>query len=294
MLFTVAIPTFNNRSTIGGAIRSALNQTYGDDYEVLVVNNASTDGTLEEIQKFEDNKVRVVNNHQTVDMYSNHNICLEEAKGDYIVFCHSDDRLTEDALSIIQNRLEKRLYPSKYILWGHSMFRDFQVAIDLGCQKINTMFSGETSIKSFIWGGLTPSGTCYSRKSVLEIGGFPIIDAKIPMSDWAILVKAAYNYFEFEMIDRLLFIREYASTASCDDSSIWEKSIILTLDKLKEILNEQQFGHFVKIVKTNNSGLFYWYKKYMSEAELLVVHNNEIKSRRKQRIKNIMRFLLRI
>lgn len=293
MLFTIAIPTYNNRKTISRAIQSALNQTYKGDYEVLVVNNASTDGTLEEILLFQDNKIRVVTNPQTVDMYSNHNICLKEAKGDYVLFCHSDDILTKDALLLLGKRIEERQFPSKYILWGHSMFRDFQAALDRGHQKINTMFSGEFSIHSFIWGGLTPSGTCYSRESLLEIGGFPAIGSKVPMADWAILVIAAYNHFEFEMIDRLLFIREFASTANDLNASVWQENTIASLDAIEKSLNKNQFSNFLAIVKERNEGLFFWYKKYMSVEELKQKAEFDKKEKRRNRIKRLLHFLLR-
>lgn len=293
MLFTIAIPTLNNRNTISRAIQSALNQTYKGDYEVLVVNNASTDGTLEEILLFQDKRIRVVTNPQTVDMYSNHNVCLKEAKGDYVLFCHSDDILTQDALSLIEKRIEERQFPSKYILWGHSMFRDFKIALDRGQQKINTMFSGELSINSFIWGGLTPSGTCYSRKSLLKIGGFPSIESKVPMSDWAILIKAAYNYFEFEMIDRLLFIREKASTANDLNVLVWQENAIASLDSLEKILSKEQFNSFLAIVREKNDGLFFWYKKYLSETELKAKKKSDKKERRKNRIRRLIHFLLR-
>ena len=292
MLFSIAIPTYNNRNTISRAIQSALNQTYKRDYEVLVVNNASTDGTLEEILKFKDSKIRVVTNLQTVDMYSNHNICLKEAEGNYVLFCHSDDILTQDALLLLGKRIEERQFPSKYILWGHSMFRDFQVALDRGQQKINTIFSGELSIHSFIWGGLTPSGTCYSRESLLEIGGFPAIQSKVPMADWAILVNAAYNHFEFEMIDRLLFIREFASTANNLDVCSWQDNAITALDSLENSLSKQQFNNFLATVKEKNEGLFFWYKKFLSGAELEQKRKFDKTEKRRNRIKRLIHFLL--
>ena len=87
MLFTIAIPTYNNVSTIKNAIDSALNQDYNQDYEVLVVNNASTDSTLEEISAYTGSKIRIVSNERTVDLFQNHTICFNEAKGFSISLC---------------------------------------------------------------------------------------------------------------------------------------------------------------------------------------------------------------
>lgn len=60
MLFTIAIPTYNNASTIRNAVDSALNQDYNQEYEILIVNNASTDSTLDKLSDYTDSKVRII------------------------------------------------------------------------------------------------------------------------------------------------------------------------------------------------------------------------------------------
>lgn len=213
MLFTIAIPTYNNETTIANAIGSALAQSYKEKYEVLVVNNASKDKTLDVILKFRDDRLRVVSNNETIDMYSNHNVCLKEAKGDYILFCHSDDTLMPNALSILSDKIIQRNYPLRYIIWGHSMYNDYYNVLKRGDQDVNVMFSGEMALKCFVCGGLTPSGTCYSRRSLMEIGGFPPSSVRSPEMDWVIMMLATFNFFEFEMMDRMIFKRVCASTA---------------------------------------------------------------------------------
>ena len=76
------------------------------------------------------------------------------------------------------------------------------------------MISVLNSLDIFFRGGLTPSGTCYSRKSLLEFGGFLNVNHKLAPSDLVTMWKLAVNYFEFEMVDRVFFNREFASTAS--------------------------------------------------------------------------------
>lgn len=215
MLFTVAIPTYNNADTISKAINSCLKIEFEGEYEILIVNNASTDVTKQVLQKFEkEKKIRVIENKITVDLFENHNVCFREAKGDYVIFCHSDDELKKDSLKILKKKLEERNYPEKYIVWGQSMFRDFYSFLKFFNINYNMIISGERAIQVFsIPNGLTPSGTCYSRKSILEIGGFYKMLSRTTPNDWTIMLNAALNEFEFEMVDRLLFIRKFASTA---------------------------------------------------------------------------------
>lgn len=267
MLFTIAIPTYNNERTIANAVRSALTQNYSQEYEVLVVNNASKDKTLDKIKEFDDPKLRVISNPETVDMYVNHNICLNQAKGDYIVFCHSDDYLCEDALLILHETLQKRLFPKKYMVWGHSMFRDFQDRMTEGGQQLNTVISGIPALRCFCKGGVSPSGACYSRESLIAIGGFPSLDAKVQLSDWYIMIFTVFHFFEFEMVDRLLFIREYGSTAVNNMTwKDWWPNYSAVLNRLEKDLTPAQ----IKIVAAclmKDIRYYPWVKKYMSTLQ---------------------------
>ena len=238
MLFSILIPTYNNEATIERAVKSALNQDYTEEYEVIVANNASTDRTAEVLESIKDSKLRIVTNSQTVSMYENHNVLLHEAKGDYILFCHSDDQLCRGALSILAEELQRRLYPSKFIIWGHSMIRDFsRYNKDI---QINQMFSGEIAKRVFVQGGLTPSGTCFSREAMAQMGGFPIVEGTFDI-DWIFEALAAFDGWEFEMIDRLLYKREYASTYTDDlDFEIRQKQIQTAANWIYSHLNPKK------------------------------------------------------
>jgi len=214
LLFTIAIPTYNNEKTIKRAIDSALNQDSDIPYEVLVVNNASVDNTGEVLRQYDDNKkVRIITNQETVSLFDNHNICIEKGLGKYLIYCHSDDYLQNHALKIYANKLEKRMYPKKYVVWGHSMFRDYSKHfIKNGGISYNEMSIGMYAPLPLLYTGLTPSGTCYSRKSFLDMGGFLDVFGTAP-SDMSTMIYLAMHGFGFEMIDDMLFIREDSSTA---------------------------------------------------------------------------------
>lgn len=246
MLFTIAIPTYNNESTISRTIESAINQDF-DDYEILVLNNASLDKTDAILEQFGEN-IRVVKNPNTVSMYENHNLCLKNANGDYIVFCHSDDIILSDALIKYAKIIKQRQFPKKYVLWGRSMFRDFGFNWKNGGFELNQIAAGLHAITPFLYGGITPSGTCYSRLSFLEVGGFILINHKLSPSDMFTMWKLALNQFEFEMSENIFFFRDGASTASGDNynskniSDSMNDGLQCLLDDLspnrKKILNE--------------------------------------------------------
>lgn len=218
MKYTIAIPVYNCAATVGRSIESALNQDFDADYEVLIVDNASTDNTWDVIQGYAHDhprRVKAVRNPRNIGMFGNHNECLRQAEGDYVTFCHSDDELLPHSLKIIDSVLAGRLYPERYVLWGHGMLQDHWVQYALSGQGINTAISGEAALQTFTesgW-GVTPSGTTYSRKALLDMGGFPELDTRYQAQDWSVLIMCVFARFEFEMTDRLLVSRTYPSTA---------------------------------------------------------------------------------
>ena len=90
-MITIIIPLYNKEKAIYVTVASVLAQTY-PDFELLIVNDGSTDRSLDEISKFNDYRIRVINQtNKGVSAARNKGIL--EAKGDWIVFLDADDLL---------------------------------------------------------------------------------------------------------------------------------------------------------------------------------------------------------
>lgn len=87
---TVCLPTFNKVRYLPAAIESVLAQEFRD-YELLIVDNASTDHTGEIVQGFRDSRIRYVCNPENIGLVGNWNRCLEWAHADYAMIFHDDD-----------------------------------------------------------------------------------------------------------------------------------------------------------------------------------------------------------
>lgn len=97
MLVTVAMPVYNGEQYIRQAIQGVLDQTF-QDFELLIINDASTDGTLAAIDEYADPRIRLVDNAKNIGGYGNFNKCLSLASGKYIFFNHQDDVMMPDLL----------------------------------------------------------------------------------------------------------------------------------------------------------------------------------------------------
>ncbi len=213
MIFTIAIPVHNGACSIMQTLDSCINQDFDLEYDILVVDNASTDDTVERIKTLSDPKIRLIEESELVNVSANHNRCLLNAKGDYVIFCHADDVLLPSALSDFFHILERRRFPSRYVLWGHSMFRDFQSALLNTPWKINELIVGERAYTIFLVRGITPSATCYSRESFVNEGGFIEFEHWYDPTDLFSMIKLAFRGFSFEMVENMFFNRRVASRA---------------------------------------------------------------------------------
>lgn len=89
-LVTICLPTYNAGKTVKKTLDSILNQTY-QNLEIIIVDNASTDNTLEIVHENYDNRMRIFRNETNIGAENNWNRCLEKAKGEYIAIFHADD-----------------------------------------------------------------------------------------------------------------------------------------------------------------------------------------------------------
>jgi len=90
MKVSVIIRTYNRAYIVAEAIESALKQTYGD-YEVLVVDDGSTDNTPEVVQAFQDPKLRYIRHERNQGVGAACNTGVLHAQGEFIAFLDSDD-----------------------------------------------------------------------------------------------------------------------------------------------------------------------------------------------------------
>lgn len=101
-MVTVIIPTYNNQDTIERAIFSVISQTY-IDWELVIINDASTDKTSEIIQhyaEFYPNKIKVLTNKENTGVGIGRQLALKAASGEFVTFLDSDDFLMADFLKM--------------------------------------------------------------------------------------------------------------------------------------------------------------------------------------------------
>ena len=101
---SVVIPAYNRAATIGAAIESVLRQTW-EDFELVVVDDGSTDGTLEAARRIADPRLRVIAAPHNMGAAGARNLGVAEARGTWIAFQDSDDEWLPEKLAKQMARL---------------------------------------------------------------------------------------------------------------------------------------------------------------------------------------------
>ena len=93
---SIVVPVYNAERTLAATLRSVWAQTFGD-FELLVVNDGSTDGTAALLAGQSDPRLRVIS-HRNAGVSASRNRGVAEARGEFVAFLDGDDLWTPDKL----------------------------------------------------------------------------------------------------------------------------------------------------------------------------------------------------
>ena len=108
-LVSVIIPSFNNEEKIKNALQSVSAQNY-ENIEIIFVNDASTDKTLSNAEKFLKNSKRgfkIINHEKNLGVSAARNSGIEASHGEYILFCDGDDMMKKNLVSELAGLIQK-------------------------------------------------------------------------------------------------------------------------------------------------------------------------------------------
>lgn len=112
--FSIIIPTYNRADLLGKSVTSALNQSY-PNFEVIVVDDGSTDNTEEVMSKFSDPKLSYYKK-ENEERGAARNFGMDKAKGRYVTFLDSDDYFYPWYLSHAYESINKYNFPEFFHL----------------------------------------------------------------------------------------------------------------------------------------------------------------------------------
>ncbi|MEQ8972795.1 MAG: glycosyltransferase [Coleofasciculus sp. C1-SOL-03] len=186
-LVSVIIPVFNGEKTIRETIESVLQQTVAD-FELMVINDGSTDNTLSVISQIKDSRLKVFS-YANAGLAASRNRGISQATGTYISFIDADDLWTADKLEAQIKALEANPQAGVAYSWTDWIDESGQFLRPGGHIIANGNVYDKLLLRDFIEGG---SNVLVLAKAFAEVGGFD--ESLNAVEDWEMWLRLAARY----------------------------------------------------------------------------------------------------
>ena len=213
---SVVIPTFQRAGWVGGAVETALGQTY-DDLEVIVVVDGSTDGTREALAPYEmDSRVTVLENSRNRGVADSRNQGFAAAQGEFVCQLDDDDRWHREKVARQVERFESVADDVGVVYTGGIAYRDGDEITRLRPSR-----RGDLYPEILVEFGLSPHSSHMVRRAAFDAtDGFdPGLDAGV---DWDLCIRIARE-FRFEYVDEpLTYVHRHGSNLTAEAATAVE------------------------------------------------------------------------
>jgi glycosyltransferase involved in cell wall biosynthesis len=191
---------YNGERFLREAIDSVLAQTF-PDFELIIIDDCSTDRTFEIIQSYVDERIRLIQNAQNLGAAETRNVGLRQARGEYIAILDCDDIARPDRFMIQAGYLDQ--HPDVMLISSAC------IIIDENSDTISTYVPPVDPV-IFRWVMLIDNQIYHStvmyRKTVgLEFNGYE--RALVPSEDYDLWCKIIRKYGYVQMLERVTYYR---------------------------------------------------------------------------------------
>ena len=192
VLVSVVMPVYNGAKHIRECLDSILCQTF-HDFELLIVDDGSTDETSEIIKSYDDQRIRLINNNH--DYIASSNLLFSQAKGKYIARMDSDDVMMPDRLRMQYEYMEQ--HPEIDVVGGCiEYFGTYQ-----GIYKPSL---GDISLYDLMDGCCIVHPTAFIRKSSIQSHHLRYRKENIYAEDYGLWAEVAYCGLRIRNLDAVV------------------------------------------------------------------------------------------
>jgi glycosyltransferase involved in cell wall biosynthesis len=196
---SVIIPTFNRAKRVCRAVSSVLDQTYSD-FKVIVIDDASTDGTIESLKEF-GNRIEVIRHSENKGVSAARNSGIKKAEGKYIALLDSDDYWMPEKLQVQIDFFKNN--PDALICQAGEIW--IRNGTRVNPAKKHLKPSGDIFIPSLKLCLVSPSAVIFNKSLLDEVGLF---DEEFPVcEDYDLWLRISYKYPVY-LIERGLLVKE--------------------------------------------------------------------------------------
>lgn len=249
---SVIMPVFNSEKYIREAIDSILSQTF-TDFEFIIIDDASTDSTMDIIQSYVDKRIMVIHNSINLGNYASRNIGLKKAKGKYIAVMDADDQAFPDRFIIQYKYMEEnpdvlvcgsRFYINNCVVEKPLTYEDIQIALlQDNCFLHSSLFIRKEVISDI--GGYNEE--YYYSSDYDLLCNISLVGRIVNLPD--ILMR--YRTHTEQISHKYNFLQKYYANRIRESykKSIFERIPLVTICVLLDIVSEDYENNFYCVLK---------------------------------------------
>lgn len=270
-MVSVICVTYNQKNYIRAAIDSLVNQKVDFEYEILIHDDASTDGTTEIVREYESRYPQVKCIYEEKNLYLNGiaflwDLVENQAKGKYIALCDGDDFwIDEYKLQKQFDAMENHPECDLCACWGSTLTEDGKKEVSQIRPRIG---DGILTVEETIMGGgqyLVTAGLFFRQTLSDDLKNFGYLDYAIQMLG---AVRGGILYLD----QKMAVYRRYALGSWTNDVLKNEEKLLVQWDKEKKLLakfNDYTDGQYKNVIAQR-------FKAYSSFKEQLLESREEI------------------
>jgi glycosyltransferase involved in cell wall biosynthesis len=186
---SVIIPAYNSEQTIRETITSVLNQTF-TDFELIVINDGSTDNTLSLLQNISDNRLKI-HSYENGGLATARNRGITRASGEFLSFLDADDLWTPDKLASQLAVLEQHPEAGAAYSWTVCMMQEETsvLFVEAHANLVEGNIYEDLLLENFIGSG---SNILVRRSVINTVGQFK--DTFKTCEDWDFYLRVAAKF----------------------------------------------------------------------------------------------------
>ena len=265
-MFSIVIPLYNKELSIGNTIQSVLNQTY-QDYEIIIVNDGSTDNSLHVVEQINDSRIRIITKPNG-GVSSARNRGIKESKRDWIAFLDGDDLWEKYHLEEIKKMMQ--VYPNEKVYVtsfeysnGSKLFRHPRTT---NIFKIDNYFK-EAIKERLIWTSIVVvHKSCFNKTGVFNeqlnrgedldlwtrlARSFDIVKSRKVTAIYRIDAENRSN-ISFDLEKSRVYNYNFLSATSQDEVIYYKKQIT---SSLKGLLIKRDIKQFLKLIMKHSKNI---------------------------------------
>lgn len=219
---SVILPAYNASLTIRDTIKSILNQSF-KDFELIIINDGSTDGTAEVLKNFTDDRIRLFN-FKNRGLPESRNRGIKKAKGKYISFIDADDMWVQQKLEFQYNALLSN--PDCDVAYSWTLFIDESGTIlhPLRTTKYNGYVFEHLICSNFIGSG---SNILATRGAIKKTGYF---NTEYKSSeDWDYYLRLSKS-FKFVYVPKFQILYRQSTNSMTNNIELIESEAIRVIN----------------------------------------------------------------